>query len=490
MGSLGLGIDIGSTNTKVALVDLERAALLQVRTAATPDDALKLVDTVLRLVREVVALAATRPAVVGIASMAETGVPLDAQGAPQSKLLRWDEARDRESAESLVAGLGRESLYAATGVQPGPKAPLATWAWLRHTHREAWSSMDRWAGVSELIALALTGQFATDHTLAGRTMAYPLPAAGEGLSEVFDADLLNAVGMRAEQLPRVLRPGQPVGPVSRAASERSGLASGTPVFIAGHDHAVGSWAAGVRHPGDVADSVGTAEALVRVLAHPVDAKAALACGMSMTRTVTGEYESLLAGSASSGSFVRWFSDTHLDGHDVGGLLDAAAMSLEPSGVIVLPYLRGRQSPAPNPDARVRVLDAAGRDLDPASCSRERLAHAVYEALALQLRWMDAEQRRLAADAALSTLVVLGGPGAQSPAALAVKSAVLGARLAVVTIAEPVACGAALLAGSRLGLAVPPLPRRAVEPAPGLTGRYDSSYTTFVAAASASPPGEQ
>jgi xylulokinase len=284
-------------------------------------------------------------------------------------------------------------------------------------------------------------------------------------------------------------PGEPVGPVTRAASERSGLAAGTPVFVAGHDHAVGSWAAGVRHPGDVADSVGTAEALVRVLAHPVDQKAALACGMSMTRTVTGEYGSLLAGSASSGSFVRWFSDTHLGGHDPADLLPNA-VGIEPSGVILLPYLRGRQSPSPDPDARVRVLDAAGRVLDPASCRSERLALAVFEALALQLRWMDAEQRRLAADAALSTLVVLGGPGAQSPAALAVKATVLGARLAVVTVAEPVACGAALLAASRLGFTVPPLPRRAVEPAPGLGGRYDSRYTAFVAAASASPQGEQ
>ena len=179
VGSLGLGIDVGSTNTKVALVDLERAGVLQVRAAVTPDDALRLVDTVLRLVRTSSASRAM-PAVVGIASMAETGVPLDLQGAPLTTLLRWNEARGTAVADALVASLGRESPFAATGVQPGPKAPLATWAWLRHTHPEVWVSMYRWAGVSELIALALTGEFATDHTLAGRTMAYLLPD-GAGL---------------------------------------------------------------------------------------------------------------------------------------------------------------------------------------------------------------------------------------------------------------------------------------------------------------------
>lgn len=158
------------------------------------------------------------------------------------------------------------------------------------------------------------------------------------------------------------------------------------------------------------------------------------------------------------------------------------MPPEPSGLIVLPYLRGRQTPAPDPLARVRVLDARGAEVSVDGYEPRRLAQAVLEALALQLRWMDAEQRRLAADASLATLVVLGGPGAQSGPALAVKSAVLGTPLQVASVAEPVACGAALLALARLGAPSAALPRRFLESASGPAGGYDAVYSTFVAAA--------
>ena len=138
---LALGIDVGTTNVKVALVAItaDRATghpahgvrVLASAAAPTPGDAESLVAAVVRLVRSVCAGAPRPPAAVGIASMAETGVPLDVAGQPLCPLLRWDGRPGAAAADALGASLGRDAHFAATGVRLSPKVPLATWDRLR-----------------------------------------------------------------------------------------------------------------------------------------------------------------------------------------------------------------------------------------------------------------------------------------------------------------------------------------------------------------------
>jgi sugar (pentulose or hexulose) kinase len=135
--------------------------------------------------------------------MAETGVPLGADDAPLTGWLRWTDRQGDAEAGALARRLGRDELIRATGVRPSAKAPLAKWAWLRAQGR----AMTRWAGAADLAGLLLTGRLATDHTLAGRTMAYRLPGAGEPPPAGFDAALLAEAGLRPSQLPAVVAPG-------------------------------------------------------------------------------------------------------------------------------------------------------------------------------------------------------------------------------------------------------------------------------------------
>jgi sugar (pentulose or hexulose) kinase len=461
--SLGLGIDLGTTNTKVALVSVGASAL-RVRalaTAATPEpQALRSVLTA--LVREVLA-GSPPPDAVGIASMAETGVPLGADGTPLGPWLRWTGHRAGPEADALADRLGWENLVAATGVRPGAKVPLATWAWLRHHQPGTWQAMDRWAGVADLAAFLLTGRLVTDHTLAGRTMAYPLSGTG------FDPDLLAEVGLRPERLPVVT-----AAPV--AVTDFVGLRPGTPVVVAGHDHAVGSYACGVREPGDVADSLGTAEAVMTVVAGGPDPVAVGRAGMSTVVTVGGRHRAILAGQSSAGAAVEWWLANEAGGvhRDV---LFAEVPDDGPTGVLVLPYLSGRQTPAPDPSARLRVV---GRE---PGHGRGVLAKALLEGLCLHTRWMLTEQARLAGAPAIEPAVVLfGGAVAGNPAWTRTKAQVLPGRLRVVPAPEPVAVGAALLAMVRAGCADPPGPALPSGTVPVGPGRYDDMYARFVHAA--------
>lgn len=414
--------------------------------------------------------------------MAETGVPLTSQLRPMGDWVRWDRHEAGQQAAALAHSLGWAELVNATGVRPAPKVPLAVWAWLRAERPQQWAAMAVWAGVADLACLCLTGRLVTDHTLAGRTMAYRLPDSADALPEGFDAELLAEVGITPEQLPSVAAPDGTAGRVG-AGFIGCGLAAGTPVVVAGHDHAVGAFAAGVREPGAVADSLGTAEAVLTVLSEPPDPVEVAEAGMSSVVTV-GRERAILAGSSTAGAVVQWWLE-----HEAGGMraedLFAAVLELgerrrwAPSEVLVLPYLAGRQTPAPDPAARLEVF---GRRQDHTAAE---LARAMLEGLCLHARWMLQEQSRLAGtDVDRACVTVLGGAVLGIPAWTRVKAATLASPVRVVTASEPVAAGAALLAAVRAGLVdVPPcLPYRHEPPPPATSGGYDESFVRFVAAA--------
>src|SRR4051812_23412592 len=114
-GILALGIDVGTTNTKVALVEV--GPTLRVRAAAaapTPSPA-ALRGTLAALIERALAGGAGVPAAVGVASMAETGVPLDGDDRPLGDWLRWDGHRAGAEASALADRLGWDELVRATG---------------------------------------------------------------------------------------------------------------------------------------------------------------------------------------------------------------------------------------------------------------------------------------------------------------------------------------------------------------------------------------
>ena len=508
-----LGLDVGTTNVKAVVVEDGPVRTVARAAVPTPAGGRALLTAVRGLVEQV----GGDVDVVGVASMAETGVPLDDDGDPLGDLVRWDPSRAGRHAAALAATCGADALFAATGVRPSGKVPLATWAHLREEDPGRWAAMSRWAGAADLVVLALTGRLVTDHTLAGRTMAYRLPPSGAELPGGFDADLLAAVGLRPERLPEVVLPG--AEPARVPAGGRWGLRAGTPVVVAGHDHQVGAWAAGMREPGDVADSVGTAEAVVRVIGRPPRARssarregegagapppaagagsctgagapspaagagsctgraAVAAAGMSLVRTVEGRHEALVAGSSSAGATLAWWAG-QVGGFDaLAPLLAAAAERPRTAGSpLLLPYLRGRQTPEPDPAARAVVVGQGSDDVD--------LTAAVLDGLALQARWMCTAQAALAgADPAAGDVLVLGSAAGAGSAWLRAKAAAGPAPLRVVAEEEAVAVGAALLAAHRVGAGEP-----AVLPsAPaghGYEPVYDELYRRFVAAARAS-----
>ncbi|MEV4116222.1 FGGY-family carbohydrate kinase [Nonomuraea sp. NPDC049695] len=484
------GIDVGTTHVKVGLFDERGTRVASVR-QATPRELPALVAAVSRALGECAARAGRGPDAIGVAGMAETGVPLDGSGRALMPLLWWNDPRAAREAAEL--GRDAQALYALTGRRADPKAPLAKWLWLRTHAPDVLESMRWWAHVPDALAYALTGRLRTHETLAARTLAYD---AGAG---AYDPDLLALAGLRVEQLPPTAGAVEPVGPLTARVS---GVAAGVPVVIAGHDHAVGSWASGVRRPGDVADSLGTAEAVMVLSDSRPDPRTGLALGITTDPSLDGARTVVVGGLPTSGAMLDWLlglltpegepagdrarehAEHRASGHAASpggrggydalpGLLDGVRL---PTGIVMEPYLRGRVAPAPDRDRRVTVSG-----LGPEHTSGDLLAAAV-EGTCLHARWM-LDELTAVTGTTPERLVVLGGQ-VRIPLWTRVKAAVSPVPVEVVRDGDAVCAGAALIAGQAGGSLddVPLLPRDVPPHDPGLAAAYVPLYERFLASA--------
>jgi sugar (pentulose or hexulose) kinase len=438
------GVDVGTTNCKVDVFTPD-GTVVATRRRPTPAEASTLVAGVLEDLRG--CLDGWRPLAVGITGVAEGGVALDADLRPTGPLFWWHDRRPADAARRLAEECGRTELFGRTGVDVSAKTPLALWCWLGDLER-----IRVWVGVAELVAAALCGEPFTDRTLAGRSGAFDQRAGR------YDEDLLALADLRPEQLP------EPSG--MRAA--RCVVPAGTPVVVAGHDHLVAAYAAGAREPGHVADSLGTAEAVVTIARTPPSDDVA-GSGISWNRTADGEHWALVSGFPEAGRLVEWLRARC--GGDYATLDALAADVRRPTGVVVLPYLGGRAAPAPDAGRGLSV-----RGLTPAHGLGD-LVVAAFEGASCHGRWM-AEVQAHHADTSLGEVAVFGGP-ARSDTWLSVKSHVLPGPVRRLRAPDAACAGAAALAGRAIGVDMPVAASEELPRGEALAARYESAYRDFL-----------
>ncbi|MET7433240.1 MULTISPECIES: FGGY-family carbohydrate kinase [Streptomyces] len=472
------GVDVGTTHCKAVLCTPAGTVLAQAQRRTPVDasghahDVAQLCRAALEALAACTAAARRGPDAVGITGMAETGAPLDAQGDPLLPALTWSDPRPAAHAERLRRDHGAAELHEVTGVLPSPKVPLAKWLWLREEHADVVRRMRTWAGAADLVAHALTGAVGTDATFAQRTMAWDVHTGA------WRPDLLALAGLDVDRMPAVHAPGTAVGRIGGATAAALGMAPGAPVVVAGHDHLVGAWAAGVRAAGESADSMGTAEAVVTLADTAPDARATGRQGMSYGRHVDGAHWCTVAGMSSSGALVEWFCDRLLGLGQAppeeryrrfAALVEQAGEG--PTGVCVEPYLHGRSAPRPDPARRLTMHGFQPRH------GLSELAKALLEGASYQARWMAEAQGELVG-APPHTVTLLGGSVRQRTWS-AIKAAVSPWRTLVCDAPDAACLGAAAWAGAALDLdpAAPVAARRPVDPPPAAADAYQRAYHT-------------
>ena len=480
------GVDLGTSSVKAIIFALDGEVvaagarptrIVSVGPGAAEFDADALWQATAAAIKDAVAGLddAQRLGAIAVASFAESGVALDAAGNPVALSHAWYDKRPAAQTAWLRQTYGAVALGLKSGMGLDPVPGLAKLLWLRDTDPDGFARMIHWLSMADFIAWHLSGEMATDPSLAVRTLAFDL--ANEGWNDALLADLDLTNGL----LPRVAANGEPLGPVTSGAARATGLPENCLVVVGGHDHVVGGMAAGAMDRAGALDSIGTAEAYVRAIDRPITDPRVIEWGFEQGVLRIGRpIRFLTGGLITASASVEWFRREVAGGEDYEALI-AAAEEVPPgaNGAVFVPHLR-LGSP-PDVDA-----GAAGAFLGlTTETDRACLFRALLEGLAFDLRNIAEHSAELAATAGTPPpehLRVIGG-GARNRLLLAIKAAIYGRPLEVLVMPESTSLGAALLAGLGAGFygdidraiaAVQPA-ARVVAPEPEWVAQYEAFY---------------
>lgn len=422
-----LGLDVGSSRIKALLIDRTGEAR-GFAAGATPLSSsaegigmtVGAFRTALAGVLDALGSDRRRVAGIGIAGMAESGAPFDAQYRPMGPVIAWRDHRGGEAAERLHEHFG-DALAARIGQRPRNVLSVAKLGWVL---ARAARPPSRWLGVPELCLHELSGVTATEHSLAARTGCYDIA------SRTYMPEVAQALGLPADVFAPVRTAGEIMGRVSPGGIAWSGLPRSSPVTIAGHDHLAGAEGLAAEG-GDLVNSVGTAETVLGRHRDVPDLERSLSLGLAVTVRPGGAEWVVLASAARAGLIL----DTV-----------ARALGRSPDELDRLAELTGEAGAQPDVDALRASVDAGSEPELPAGTPGE-----IWNGLlaALAARTTRAADRLADLLGPANRMVVFGGGSASGPWLQAKAEA---ARLPVLrcTVNEAVARGAALTAGVAAG----------------------------------------
>jgi xylulokinase len=374
MASLVLGIDVGTTSTKVVLADpaagvvaqaSEPVALSSPHPGWAEADPAQWWANLASLVPAVLAAAsgsgnAGKPVTAAdIAAVATTGmvpavIPVDEAGRPLRAAILQNDARATAEIRELAAALPGLDFVARTGSALTQQSVGPTLLWLARREPGAWVSAVTVQGSYDWLATRLGAPPHVERNWALESGLFELGPDGTltPLLPVRDA-LASLAGIKPEVVPPVADPGTVIGRVSPQAAAETGLRAGTPIVAGGADHVLSAYAAGLASPGDWLVKLGGAGDILVVSGHPlVDERLYLDA-----HPVSGLW--LPNGCmATSGSLIRWFQSASASASSSPAPvaeLEAEAVAAAPAELVCLPYFLGEKSPLHDPDLRGAFL---------------------------------------------------------------------------------------------------------------------------------------
>jgi xylulokinase len=476
-GPAVIGIDVGTSSIRAIAFDAQghklavasrRPPLKPMETGGEYDpDAVW--DHVVAVLGEVGAALAGRPvAGMAVASIGESAVVVDEDGRALAPSIIWYDRRSEPQARAIIEAIGAERLFRMTGQAIDHFFTLPKLMWMREHWPAAMAKARHVLMTADWVAFRLSGEMATDPSLASRTLYYDV---GEGR---WSAEMLALAGCGADFPARLAASGTALGPLRPEVAAATGLAGAPVIGVGGHDHVVGAFATGLTEPGTVVNSVGTAEALLLATAGPLADAEGIRRGY-----VQGAIEGrrrmsyLLGGIFNAGGSLEWLCALLGNIKQETLIAEAERLPVGSHGTVFLPHLDHAPPPDPDPQARGAFLGLTPQTT-PATLYR-----AALEGLAMQSRMMLDGMVSLPGVDAPREFRLIGGVS-RNRLFRSIKANVFARPIIVVDEPEATALGAALLGGVAGGLfpsleaALPGLDRTefTIEP-DGTAARYEA-----------------
>ncbi len=399
---VSLGIDLGTSELKAVLMDLDGAVLAQagVRLSVSrrhsgwseqaPEDWWQACLQALAQLREHEAFA--RVACIGLSGQMHGAVLLGGDNRVLYPAILWDDSRAINEAQQLGAGFAQ-----TTGSLPMAGLTAPKLLWLQRHEPDVFNAIDCVLSPKDYLRLRLSGERISEMSDAAGTLWLDVA------QRQWFSPMLRATGLVPEQMPRLVEGGSAS---ARVSASDMGLPAGVVIAGGGGDNPVAAVGIGAINAGDGFITLGTSAAIVAITDHAAGNPASAVhsfCHALPNRWYT--MGAMLAGA----SCLRWV--TRLTGTmDEQTLLQQVQAQLpieQPvpaSTPLFLPYLAGERTPHNDPLLRGGFMNL-GHDCTPAM-----LGYAVMEGVGFGL--LDALHAVQSAGAQVGACALVGG-GARS-----------------------------------------------------------------------------
>ncbi len=446
---LCIGLDVGTSGVKAVLVTpdgrilrsaLAEYPLLTPKPGWTEQEPEAWWAASCRVLNDLAANAPSPIEAIGLAGQMHGAVFLDEDGRVIRPALLWNDQRTADECAEIEERVGAEHLRAITGnpALTGFQAPKILW--LRKHEPEAYARLCHVLLPKDFIRFRLTGGLATDASDAAGTLLLDLAKRD------WSAEVLEALDIPRNWLPRVHEGPEITGQVSPEGAEATGLAQGLPVVAGGGDNAAAAVGSGVVADGSGFVSLGTSGVVFVATDQPtLDPEGRL---HAFCHAVPGRYH-LMGVVLAAGGSLRWYRDnlarlTADKGDAAYEEIFSRAGEIGPGAddLFYLPYLAGERTPHMDPYARGAF---AGLTL---AHDDRHMARALIEGVSFALR--DSLDLMRALGVSPDMLWAVGG-GARSPIWRQWLAAILDIKLQRLQAEEGPAMGAALLAAVGAGI---------------------------------------
>jgi xylulokinase len=447
-----LAVDMGSTNCK-AIAFSEDGRVLSHKTSSYAAESFHSSRTeiapeafwqaLVEVTRGIAAEVNRDPVeVLAISSHGETFVPVDwKQNAVRPAILNVDTRAIRE-ANWLAGEIGRERLFAITGLAVHSMYPVAKILWLRRHEPDAFTSSACFLALPTYLLTRMGLPAYVDYSLASRFLAFDIAKLN------WSEDILSVCELTAEQFPIPVPAGTIAGKLETRVANHLGLPTSTLVVVGGHDQPCAALGCGVLGPGRVSASLGTYECLLAASDAPGLSAVSLAANLNTyCHVVPNRYVTLAY--FPSGIMIEWFLHLICSSGELAGAESLAELcaaveahtSEKPTGLCITPHLLGSCNPDFDPAATGVIAGIRP------STNRSDIYQGILEGIACEFANM-AELLQQSTGSCRG--IYISGGGLRSGLGLKLRSALAGRELHLMRCPEAVCLGTAILAGVAVG----------------------------------------
>jgi xylulokinase len=250
-----IGIDVGSTGTKLTAFNQEGKTLGSVYAEHTPyhpfpgtweldpEDVWAKTRNELRQLVEIDSIRHDPPRVIAICASTREGFPVDADGKPLGPCIMTADTRESGLENSIANHYSPDAWFSFCGHLPERMDPVCRMLWWKRNHPTIMSKAKYFLGWGEFLSLRLTGHAVVDRSHAGRFFVYDFK------TNAWSNEHLSEFGINRDILPEIKPWGTIAGGLRSDVAAALGLRNNVELAVGANDLVCSVLGAGVSHVG-------------------------------------------------------------------------------------------------------------------------------------------------------------------------------------------------------------------------------------------------